>query len=126
MPAYGLWPKRRGFTSAMALMYTVRRGMMKVEFRTNRLWRNYRNSARAIREWGPDVARTFVLRINMLAELKDFQAAYRVQAFHLHPLHGSRAGAFSIYLVGRWRLIVTKGDSDETVIIEEVSNHYDD
>ena len=99
---------------------------MEVEFRTNRLWRNYRNSARAIREWGADVARTFVTRINMLAELKDFQAAYRVRALHLHPLHGSRAGTWSIYLVGRWRLIVTKGDTDDTVIIEEVSNHYDD
>ena len=32
----------------------------------------------------------------------------------------------SIYLTGRWRLIVTKGDTEETVVIEEVSNHYDD
>ncbi len=32
----------------------------------------------------------------------------------------------SIYLTGKWRLIVMKGDTEEKVIVNEVSNHYDD
>ena len=99
---------------------------MEVEFRTNRLWRNYADPAGAIRQWGPEAGRSYITRINMLAELKDFQAAYRVRAFRMHPLHGARSGYLSIYLTGRWRLIVSRGDTDDTVIIEEVSNHYDD
>ena len=43
----------------------------------------------------------------------------------LHPLKGSRKEEFSIYLTGKWRLIVTKGGED-SVIIKEVSNHYGD
>ena len=71
-------------------------------------------------------AATSPASICWLAELKDFQAAYRVRAFRMHPLHGARSGYLSIYLTGRWRLIVSRGDTDDTVIIEEVSNHYDD
>ena len=44
----------------------------------------------------------------------------------LHPLKGSKRGELSIYLTGKWRLIVMKGDTGEDVIVKEVSNHYDD
>ena len=85
-----------------------------------------RGSRRGDTAVGPEVGRSYITRINMLAELKDFQAAYRVRVFRMHPLHGARSGHLSIYLTGRWRLIVSRGDNDDTVIIEEVSNHYDD
>ena len=42
------------------------------------------------------------------------------------PSNCSERGDLSIRLTGRWRLIVTKGDTEESVIIEEVSDHYDD
>ena len=54
------------------------------------------------------------------------QAAYNIRSLRLHPLKGARKGELSIYLTGRWRLIVTPGDTEESVIIQEVSNHYDD
>ena len=44
----------------------------------------------------------------------------------LHALKGSRTGEWAIYLTGQWRLIVTKGDTEEHMVIQEVSNHYDD
>ena len=44
----------------------------------------------------------------------------------LHLLRGARKGELSIASTGRWRLIVTKVESDESLTIEEVSNHYDD
>ena len=99
---------------------------MDVKFRNNRRRRCYKESARAIRRWGPEVGRAYIRRIQMLYAIKDFQDAYQRPALRLHPLRSSPRGELSIYLVGRWRLIVTQGDSAEIVIIEEVSNHYDD
>ena len=99
---------------------------MEVSFRTRRLRRNYEESARAIREWGPSVGRKYVTRINELYAVKDFQEAGNIRSMRLHPLRGSRRGELSIYLTGRWRLIVTEGETEEHVIVEEVSNHYGD
>ncbi len=99
---------------------------MEVSFRTNRLQRNYEESARDIRQWGPDVGRKYITRINALYAIGNFQEVYNIRAMRLHPLKGSKRGELSIYLTGRWRLIVTKGDTEEGVTIEEVSNHYDD
>lgn len=99
---------------------------MDVVFRNNQLRRCYEESARAIRRWGPEVGRAYIRRIAMLYALKDFQDAYQRPALRLHPLRSSQRGELSIRLNGRWRLIVTKGDSEEIVIIEEVSDHYDD
>ena len=99
---------------------------MEVIFRTNELRRCYEESARAIRRWGPDVGRRYIIRVQMLHAARDFQDAYQRPALRLHSLRGSRRGELSIYLIGRWRLIVTEGTTPESVIVEEVSNHYDD
>ena len=98
---------------------------MEVAFRTKQLRRLYEESSKAVRQWGPDVARKYVTRINELYAARDFQEVYNVRSMRLHPLKGSRKDDFSIYLTGKWRLIVTKGGED-SVIIKEVSNHYGD
>ena len=99
---------------------------MEVIFRTNELRRRYEESARAIQRWGPDVGRRYITRIETLARVEDFWTLYRIRGLRLHPLQGTRSGELSIYLTGRWRLIVTRGEMEDSVIIEEVSNHYDD
>ena len=99
---------------------------MEVTFRTRQLRRCYEESAGAVQRWGPEVARKFITRIKQLQAIADFQQAYRLKAMGLHPLKGSRKGELSITLTGRWCLIVTKGENEDSVIIEEVSNHYDD
>ena len=99
---------------------------MEVIFRTNELRRCYEETSRAVRRWGPDVGRTYIHRIQMLYAVIDFHDAYQRPALRLHPLRGSQRGELSIYLTGRWRLIVTPGSSEDSVMIEEVSNHYDD
>ena len=100
--------------------------MVEVAFRTNQLRRNYQESARAARQWGADVGRKYITRINELYAVKDFQEGYDIRSLRLHPLKGSKRGELSIYLTDKWRLIVTKGDTEERVIVKEVSNHYDD
>ena len=99
---------------------------MEVSFRTRQLQRCYEESARAIKRWGPAVARKFITRINQLQALADFQQIHNLKAMELHPLKGTRKGELSINLTGRWRLIVTRGESEQGIIIEEVSNHYGD
>ena len=99
---------------------------MEVIFRTRQLQRNYRDFARAARQWGPVVGREFINCIDILESTTDIQEVYRIPSFRLHPLRGTMSSKLSIYLTGRWRLIVTEGDMAQSIIIEEVSNHYDD
>jgi plasmid maintenance system killer protein len=82
---------------------------MEVSFRTRQLRQCYEESARAIRRWGPEVGRKFITRIKQLQAIANIQEAYNIRAIGLHPLKGSRKGELSIFLTGRWRLIVTKG-----------------
>ena len=100
--------------------------MVEVIFRTNQLRLNYEESAKGVRQWGADVGRKYITRINELYAVRDFQEAYSIRSMRLHPLKGSKTGELSIFLTGRWRLIVTIGDTEEEVIVKEVSNHYDD
>ena len=99
---------------------------MEVTFRTNALRRCYEESARAVQRWGPAVARSYINRVNQLYAATNVRQLYNIRSLRLHPLQGPRSGRLSIYLTGRWRLIVTEGSTEESVIIEEVSNHYDD
>ena len=99
---------------------------MEVVFRTNQLRRSYEESARAARQWGPAVARKYITRIEQLYGARDFEEAYNIRSLRLHPLKGARRGELSIYLTGQWCLIVTKGDTQEQVVVKEVSNHYGD
>ena len=99
---------------------------MDVIFRTNQLARCYEEYESAAQAWGPVVGRRYIDRINQLYQIADWREAYNVASLRLHNLRGSRTGQLSIYLIGRWRLIAVRGDMGESVIIEEVSNHYDD
>ena len=75
---------------------------------------------------GAEVGQRYITRINELRGIKNFNGVYNIRSLRLHPLTGDMAGKLSIYLTGGWRLIVTKGDTEESLIIEEVSNHYGD
>ena len=99
---------------------------MEVTFRSKQLKLCYEDSAKAVQKWGTAVGRKYVTRINQLFAAKDFQETYNIRPLRLHPLKGVREGELSINLTGRWRLIVTKGETEEHVIIQNVSNHYED
>ena len=99
---------------------------MEVIFRTRQLQLNYEDENRATRQWGEPVGPRYVLRINQILDVENFYQLYGIPSLRLHPLRGARRGELSIYLTGRWRLIVRKGDTAESIIIEGVSNHYDD
>ena len=99
---------------------------MELIFKNKQLQKSYELSEKAIKKWGPQVARKYITRIAQLYAISDFQEISKIHAMHFHLLKGPYKGKYSITLAGRWRLIVTKGDSEERLNMEEVSNHYGD
>ncbi|MFN0148668.1 MAG: hypothetical protein ACKVT1_19370 [Dehalococcoidia bacterium] len=99
---------------------------MDVEWADRRLRERFEMSAEGTRAWGPQVARRYILRVNFLLEADDWAAVLAHRALRAHPLHGPSAGAWSIVLHDRWRLVVTYDEQARRVRIEEVSNHYGD
>ena len=99
---------------------------MELFFKNKQLRKSYEQSEKAITKWGPHVARKYIARITQLYAASEFQKIFTIRAMHLHPLKGDYQDKYAITLTGRWRLVVTKGDSEERLIIEEVSNHYGD
>lgn len=97
---------------------------MDVDFRSRSLERCFQDVDAAVRAWGPQVARRYILRIGQLRAAEGIRDIAELVGARLHPLHGERDGRYAITLVGRWRLIVRF--VGVRVLVEEVSNHYDD
>lgn len=100
---------------------------MIVTFRTKRLEQCYVEHQVAVRDFGNDVARRYIERINIIKQSANLEELARLPALRYHPLKGDRAGYHAIKLTGFIRLIFTlDGDALAIVRIEEVSKHYDD
>lgn len=99
---------------------------MKVTFRKKKLEKCYEESQKAIREFGPEVGRRFILRVNIIKSADDLEALKKQRPLRCHELKGDRQGQWAINLTDRYRLIFSlQGDNLEIVQIEEVSKHYD-
>ena len=100
---------------------------MRVTFRKKKLEKCYLESQRAIREFGPEVGRRYIQRINIIKSARNVEALKQQRPLRCHPLKGKREGQWAIDLTDRYRLIFSLlGDELEIAQIEEVSNHYDD
>jgi proteic killer suppression protein len=84
----------------------------------------FEDFAEGIREWGEIVAHRYIRRVNQITAASGRPELRAIRSLRLHPLKGGRSGQWSMVLHGRWRLIVTF--AEDTVTVEEVSNHYDD
>ena len=98
---------------------------MEVSFRSRRLLSCYEESSRAIREWGSVVGRRYIRIVNELRALPIFPDLFAIVRMRAHP-YKSRPGSYALSMTGRWRLLVRQGERPDQVIVEEVSNHYDD
>ena len=98
---------------------------MEVSFRSRRLQRCYEESSRADREWGSIVGRRYIRKVNELGALPTFNDVFAIVRMRAHP-YKSRPGSCPLSMTGRWRLLVRQGERPDQVIVEEVSNHYDD
>jgi len=104
-----------------------KRHILEIRFKTNKLQKQYENAKEAEKAYGAQIARKFILRVNILKTTKSFEELYKIPSLKFHPLKGNRRGEYAIKLTGYWRLIITNdGDTFDIAKIEEVSKHYDD
>lgn len=100
---------------------------MTVTFRTKQLERCYVDHKAAVREFGKDVARRYIGRINIIKCTASFQELAGIRVLRCHPLKGDWAGYYALTLTGFMRLVISLEDESMTIVrIEEVSKHYDD
>lgn len=99
---------------------------MKVTFRNRSLKERYEDVNKASRAWGTQVARRYIQRIGQIEAMPTFHSLFSIRSLRLHPLKGNRRGQYALTLVGRYRLIIEQDDASDTVLVSEVSNHYDD
>ena len=100
---------------------------MQVKFRTKELEQAYTTERKAVRLWGQQVARKYVQRVDVLYAAADADDLFKIPPLRFHPLGGDKDGNYALTLHDRFRLIVSFEDRAMTaVVIEEVSNHYDD
>lgn len=100
---------------------------MEVRFRSRKLEREYRESAKAVKAYGVQVARRYIQRINIIRHAHDIDELVALPALRCHRLKGDRQDQYAITLTKRYRLIFTlQGEALEIVHIEEVSKHYGD
>lgn len=100
---------------------------MEIRFRTRKLKKQYANHQEAEKAYGKDVARKFILRVNIIKKARDIEELKRLPGLRCHELKGNRKGQWAVNLTGFYRLIFTlENDCMEIARIEEVSKHYGD
>jgi proteic killer suppression protein len=86
------------------------------------LERRFDDDTEAIRAWGPDVGRRYILRVGDLMDAASLQDLYAMRQLDLHPLTGDRRGQLAIRLTGQVRLIFSM--DGETAVVEEVADYH--
>ena len=100
---------------------------MQVNFRTNKLRKQYESEKEATKVYGPEVGRKYVQRVGIIRQATSLEELQALPGLRCHALKGNRAGEWAVRLTGFMRLIFTFEDEAFTVVcIEEGSKHYDD
>ena len=100
---------------------------MIVKFKTKRLEKCYCQSSQATKEFGDQIARKYIQRVNLIKAAGNLDEVMSLPGLRCHPLKNNRQGQYAIKLTGFYRLIFTvEGDHLDIAKIEEVSKHYDD
>lgn len=98
---------------------------MEVRFRTATLATCAADERAGRQRWGKVVARAYIRRVRALGAAETVLQVRRLPG-RFHALAGQRRGQYAIALDQGWRLILTFGATRDTVIVEEVTNHYAD
>ena len=100
---------------------------MIVNFKTKKLEKCYCQSNQAQKEFGSQIAKKYIQRVNLIKAAKNLDEVMSLPGLRCHPLKGNRKGQYAVKLTGFYRLIFTAdGDCLDIALIEEVSKHYDD
>lgn len=107
---------------------------MIVQFKTKKLQKQCENPARAKKDFGADIGRKLIQRINELYAAVSLIDIKMLPSARLHRLHGKRAQFYAVDLVHPFRLVfspVIIGGKDDynlkeikTIIVEEVVDYH--
>ena len=100
---------------------------MEITFKTKKLEKQFLESKFAVKAYGQEVAKKYIMCINILQSAKSFEELYQIPTLKFHPLKANREGEYAIKLTDFYRLIITNdGGVFDIAKIEEVSKHYGD
>ncbi len=100
---------------------------MEIRFRTRKLRKQYEDHREAEKAYGPQVARRYIERVNLIKSSQDIEVLKKLPGLRCHSLKGNRSGEWALNLTDRYRLIfVLEGARLEIATIQEVSKHYED
>ena len=97
---------------------------MNIIFGSRRLRRAYSNHSLAFRYWGPISGQAYIARVGQIRNAENVKDLFAGPG-RFELLTGDRQGQYSLRLGKGLRLIVRLQDSDQTIVILEVSDHYD-
>ncbi len=99
---------------------------MQIQFKTNKLRKQYENAKEAEKAYEKKVARKYIERINIIQQAQNIDELKAISTLRCHALKGNRKGQWAINLTEFYRLIFTlKGGTMEIVRIDEISKHYE-
>ena len=78
---------------------------VEVIFRTRKLEKEYQQHDKGVKAYGPEVARKYIQRINIIKQARDIDELMNLPALDCHPLKGNRHGQYAIRLTGFYRLM---------------------
>ncbi len=84
----------------------------------------YLEHKKAVKKWGMEIARKYIRRVNILKAVRHIDELRALPELDYHLLKGDRKGQHVVKLSKGMRLIFTVRD-ENTVVIEEVSKHYE-
>lgn len=99
--------------------------MVEIEFRTRKLRRCFEREAEAIQEWGPQVGRRYIGRLQAIMAAPAVADLRALRALDFHALRQNRRGQYAIRLTGQMRLILEPGADERTLVVVEVTDYHD-
>lgn len=99
---------------------------MRILFEDDELRRVAEDASYTPKQWGPNVAKAYRKKIQILTHAVDERDLRALRSLHLEQLKGDRAGTSSIRLSKQFRLILkfaTDNDGRVVIVIEMVDYH---
>ncbi len=90
--------------------------MLTVKFSKRYLEKCYRKESEAIRRWGVDVGKKYIMRVSILYAVESINDLYKIPQLKFHPLKGDRKGQYAISSTERSRLIIKVKDNQIIII----------
>ena len=100
--------------------------LVRILFEDDELRRVAEDASYTPKQWGPNIAKAYRKKIQILTQAVDERDLRALRSLHLEQLKGDRAGTSSIRLYKQFRLILkfaTDNDGRVVIVIEMVDYH---